>query len=553
MNSSIKVLLLSLIVSTGVFNSSGFTHVNFRLPEGYSQLEYLESTGAQRIMLSTPIGPNYSVKMNFRPTTYKAMTAFFGYAWNRSQYLLNWQSDQYMFHSSGNTLAPVPGSIGKDCCFEVTTESANNLKLTIDDTLYTATGTLDRGSGSFYIFGCADNNKCASFRLYDFKVWFEGNLVHHFVPATNSVTGKIGIFDVANSSDANAFLVNSNSEANFIPGPIFSSRLSIEEEIPPQRIIPNAAYPVLSGVVVTDLTTDEVLTEGVDYIVSYSNNTAPGVAVAEFTGIGNYEGETLKKEFKLYDAGPVTPYLGLSRSYVPGGLVGFWDGIDNSGTGVHNPAATVWKDLSGYGFDGTMNGIATWANGNAMRNDADGNPCVLPEALTSKLTFHTATWEFAFKPKTLDTTGIIFSNYKPSTYGMIVSHNNGTTFKDGALRHYRRKDSTVGDVKLDSKVNANELAYFTIADETTHIQAWRDSNASSFYDGNQNAQRDADGKGHGDLKRRDAVGQSQSVVALDEVVGGVVDAGTGHQREDAAQQEDSLKSRKKHPVVFPVI
>ena len=44
MNSSIKVLLLSLIVSTGVFNSSGFTHVNFRLPEGYSQLEYLESS-----------------------------------------------------------------------------------------------------------------------------------------------------------------------------------------------------------------------------------------------------------------------------------------------------------------------------------------------------------------------------------------------------------------------------------------------------------------------------------------------------------------------------
>ena len=51
-------------------------------------------------------------------------------------------------------------------------------------------------------------------------------------------------------------------------------------------------------------------------------------------------------------------------------------------------------------------------------------------------------------------------------------------------------------------------------------------------------QRDADGKGHGDLERRDAVGQSQSVVALDEVVGGVVDAGTGHQREDAGQQED---------------
>lgn len=36
-----------------------------------------------------------------------------------------------------------------------------------------------------------------------------------------------------------------------------------------------------------------------------------------------------------------------ARSYVQDGLVAMWDGIENSGWGVHDPNATVWKDLVG--------------------------------------------------------------------------------------------------------------------------------------------------------------------------------------------------------------
>ena len=35
-----------------------------------------------------------------------------------------------------------------------------------------------------------------------------------------------------------------------------------------------------------------------------------------------------------------------SRSYVQGGLLGHWDGIDNAGVGVHDSYATKWKNLS---------------------------------------------------------------------------------------------------------------------------------------------------------------------------------------------------------------
>ena len=37
-----------------------------------------------------------------------------------------------------------------------------------------------------------------------------------------------------------------------------------------------------------------------------------------------------------------------SASYVQDGLIAQWDGIDNAGTGTHDPNATVWKDLAGH-------------------------------------------------------------------------------------------------------------------------------------------------------------------------------------------------------------
>jgi hypothetical protein len=47
---------------------------------------------------------------------------------------------------------------------------------------------------------------------------------------------------------------------------------------------------------------------------------------------------------------------GLSaKDYIQDGLVAMWDGIENAGWGVHDSAATVWKDLVGD-HDATING-----------------------------------------------------------------------------------------------------------------------------------------------------------------------------------------------------
>ncbi|MCR5750430.1 MAG: LamG domain-containing protein [Kiritimatiellae bacterium] len=61
------------------------------------------------------------------------------------------------------------------------------------------------------------------------------------------------------------------------------------------------------------------------------------------------------------------------EGYVSDGLVARWDGIDNAGTGTHDPNATVWKDLAGN-IDLTLAGDSVgWTGGNALNLAAFGD------------------------------------------------------------------------------------------------------------------------------------------------------------------------------------
>ena len=62
-----------------------------------------------------------------------------------------------------------------------------------------------------------------------------------------------------------------------------------------------------------------------------------------------------------------------------------------------------------------------------------------------------------------------------------------------------------------------------------------------LWNGHAENQRDADGQRNGYLKGADAVGKGQRIVALYKIVGGVVDARAGHQRENAGQQVDNVE------------
>ena len=65
--------------------------------------------------------------------------------------------------------------------------------------------------------------------------------------------------------------------------------------------------------------------------------------------------------------------------YIQDGLLACWDGVENAGVDVHDPSATVWKDLSGrYAF--TLTGATVYANRVYFPGSAYG---ILPSAATA--------------------------------------------------------------------------------------------------------------------------------------------------------------------------
>ena len=59
-----------------------------------------------------------------------------------------------------------------------------------------------------------------------------------------------------------------------------------------------------------------------------------------------------------------------AKDYVQDGLVAMWDGIENAGWGLHDPNATVWKDLVGGGVATLPANVAVVGDAISFAGDA---------------------------------------------------------------------------------------------------------------------------------------------------------------------------------------
>ena len=100
-----------------------------------------------------------------------------------------------------------------------------------------------------------------------------------------------------------------------------------------------------------------------------------------------------------------------SSSYVRGNLVGYWDGIDNAGTGVHNPSTNIWKNLasSGSKYDLTID-AAEWTDTALRCLGKEGTASLAAEAEsgTGVLTFNAFEAVFANRANGTKST-VVFS------------------------------------------------------------------------------------------------------------------------------------------------
>ena len=105
----------------------------------------------------------------------------------------------------------------------------------------------------------------------------------------------------------------------------------------------------------------------------------PGIPLAKWVGCPKgtvYSADSLTTRFNAYAAmsisvGSFWAQKFTARSYVGRGLKTQFDGIDNAGTGTHNPDAAAWKDLAGTRdlaltqYGSFTNGVALYCAGSA--------------------------------------------------------------------------------------------------------------------------------------------------------------------------------------------
>ena len=183
------------------------------LPEGYTQVEYLQSSGAQYIDTGFKPDGETTVNITFQTSSapdnlndtlpvYGAATDYNSNAfefWTLSRGFATYGSQDYKSNLGITT--------GK----KHTVSQAKNV-LTVDGTSYTFTKQTFTAPYSLLLFATHRSSgikicaSAASLKIYSCKIYNNGTLVRDFVPVKNS-SGTIGLYDLVNS----AFYTNAGS------------------------------------------------------------------------------------------------------------------------------------------------------------------------------------------------------------------------------------------------------------------------------------------------------------------------------------------------------
>ena len=132
--------------------------------------------------------------------------------------------------------------------------------------------------------------------------------------------------------------------------------------------------------------------------------------------------------------------------YIQDGLVALWDGIENEDWGIHNPNATVWKDLSGNDFDAVSRlsnwagyswGDDCWISDAAVSNNSRGFNVPVNVALALADKYNDNCCEFVLRRTKIDNSQQSFwgmageiQKFEFASYGRLRLYYEGSTLRD---------------------------------------------------------------------------------------------------------------------------
>lgn len=190
-----------------LFMRKGETHTTpgSRLPYGYTELTYIQSSGTQWIDTEfIPVSQNMRVECGFLCTSFAQGRSLFGSQYSSNQfsiipYSANSNSVAWYVGTTANILNT---EISANVMYSLSAETKNGtFYLTINDTIKSSaySGNLVTQM-PFSIFG--NNNQyvggisqLSSMRVYLFKIYDNDVLVRDFIPCINA-SGEVGLYDI---------------------------------------------------------------------------------------------------------------------------------------------------------------------------------------------------------------------------------------------------------------------------------------------------------------------------------------------------------------------
>ena len=206
---------------------AGANGVAHNLPAGYTELQYIESTGTQYIDTGYIPNSNTRWELDNEYTETPPAKHFFngvyqdvgGYQPARFDIALAETGLILNYGATNNVNSNVSSFINTRYMYVV---DAKNNKWAYDDTTgsfpsYSNMATITK---SLYLFARNDNSgvdRFAKQKTYSSKIYDDGILVQNLVPAKNS-SGVVGMYDLADSNPETAFHTNAGT-GEFIAGP----------------------------------------------------------------------------------------------------------------------------------------------------------------------------------------------------------------------------------------------------------------------------------------------------------------------------------------------
>ena len=187
---------------------------------GYTQLQYIESTGGQYIDTGLAAGSNTRVLAQYKlnsvgftsPISVRdenSAGAGFGVGVNGSQqFISDYNGDRKVFTTiTPNATDIITVDKNKNVC--TITIGGHSETVTNTASTFTTTNTLP-----FFAQNSAGSMSSGKYIFYSFKMWNNNTLVRDFVPAKNS-SGVVGMYDKVSGE----FFENKGT-GSFIAGPV---------------------------------------------------------------------------------------------------------------------------------------------------------------------------------------------------------------------------------------------------------------------------------------------------------------------------------------------